>query len=184
MGIEHFSKLGAQVEAVMALDHADCDKAEYADRVRAANLVYFSGGKPAYLRQTLEGTALWRAVEEVLARGGVFAGCSAGAMIMGAYVPDFSSRMGMPSVRQWQPSFALVPQAIVIPHYNEFPEMMSGLMFRNRPEGTFVIGIDGHTALVGSGEDWHALGKGRVTIRRGSESHKYSDGQKVILVEK
>src|SRR5512142_2572308 len=122
MGVEHFSNLSAQVESVMALDRADCDKADNADRVRAANLVYFSGGKPAYLRQTLEGTALWRAVEAVLARGGVLAGCSAGAMILGAYVPDFSSRMGMPSVREWQPSFALVPHAIVIPHYNEFPE--------------------------------------------------------------
>ncbi len=165
----------------MALDHADCDDPANADRVRAADLVYFSGGKPAYLHQTLEGTMLWKAVEEVLARGGVLAGCSAGAMIMGAYVPDFSSRMGMPSVREWQPAFALVPHAIVIPHYNEFPEMMSGLMFRNRPEGTYVIGVDGHTALVGSGDDWQVMGQGRVTIRHGSDARRYTDGQKVEL---
>ncbi len=181
MGVEHFTKLGVQVDGIMALDHADCDDPATADRVRAANLVYFSGGKPDYLRRTLQGTALWRAVEEVLARGGVLAGCSAGAMIMGGYVPDFSSRMGVPSIRKWEPAFALVPTAIVVPHYNEFPEMVSGLMFRGRPEGTFVIGIDGNTALVGSGEDWQVMGRGRVTIRHGSESQRYTDGQRVII---
>ncbi|MGB8645380.1 MAG: Type 1 glutamine amidotransferase-like domain-containing protein [Anaerolineae bacterium] len=182
MGVEHFTNLGAQVEGVMALDRAGCESPEHADRVRAANLVYFSGGKPDYLYQTLAGSAVWSAVQEVLARGGMLAGCSAGAMIMGAYVPEFNSRFGVPSVNRWQEAFALVPHAIVAPHYNEFPEMMVNLIFGHRPADTYLIGVDGHTALVGQGEQWQAVGAGRVTVRHGPATHRYTAGQAVALV--
>ncbi len=180
MGEEHFRALGAQVQVVMALDRAGCDDPAAADRVRSANLVYFSGGKPDYLRQTLEETALWSAVLDVLARGGVLAGCSAGAMIMGAYVPGFIGRSPS-SHNRWNPSFGLVPDAIVIPHYNEFPEPMVSLMFGGRPRGTFVIGVDAHTALVGNDNDWQVFGAGRVTVREGRATKRYTSGQRVTL---
>ncbi|HEX7587132.1 MAG TPA: Type 1 glutamine amidotransferase-like domain-containing protein, partial [Anaerolineae bacterium] len=166
MGIDHFTRLGAQAEAVMALDRAGCADPELAERVRAANLVYFSGGKPDYLYNTLVDTPVWRAVKDVLARGGVVAGCSAGAMIMGAYVPVFAMRVGIPTIGQWQSGFGLVPDAIIAPHYNEFPEVFSTLLFGGRPEGSFLIGIDAETALVGSNGNWKVMGARRVTIKR------------------
>ncbi len=181
MGIEHFTRHGAQVDGLLALDHAAMQDSANADRVRAANLVYFSGGKPDYLRQALEGTAVWEAVQEVLGRGGVVAGCSAGAMIMGGYVPDFAMRFGPPSITRWNPSFGLIPNAIILPHYNEFPEMMVNLMSGRRPPGAYVIGIDGHTALVGNGETWEVMGAGRVTVRRERVVKRYAAGQPVSL---
>ncbi len=179
MGIDHFTRLGAQVDGLLALDHAACDDLANAERVRAANLIYFSGGKPDYLRQALDNTAVWSAVCQVLDRGGVVAGCSAGAMIMGSYVPEFSLRVGVPSVNRWHSSFGLLPGAVIAPHYNEFPEVMSNLIFGRRPEGTFLIGIDGHTALVGLDHSWQVLGTGRVTVRRGHSTKRYTAGQKV-----
>ena len=135
MGVDHFTRLGAQADGLLALDRAACDDPANADRVRAANLVYFSGGKPDYLRSTLDGTAVWSAVREVFDRGGVIAGCSAGAMILGGYVPEFSLKAGVPWINRWHASFALVPEAIVVPHYDEFPEVMVSLMFGRRPPG-------------------------------------------------
>lgn len=181
MGIDHFNRLGAQTDAVMTLDRAACADPALAERVRAANLIYFSGGKPDYLYSTLVDTPVWQAVTDVLARGGVVAGCSAGAMIMGAYVPVFSLRMGLPSIGKWQNGFALVPGAIIAPHYNEFPEMFTGLIFGGRPAGTFLIGVDADTALVGSNGKWKALGLRRVTLRRGRTTERYTHGQPVPL---
>src|SRR5512139_3129775 len=120
MGVDHFVRLGAQVDGVLALDRAACDNPANADRVRAANLVYFSGGKPDYLRSTLDGTAVWSAVRDVFEQGGVIAGCSAGAMIMGGFVPEFSTKIGVPWINRWRASFGLLPEAIVVPHYAEF----------------------------------------------------------------
>jgi cyanophycinase len=181
MGLDHFARLGARVDGLLALDRAACDDPTNAERVRAANLVYFSGGKPDYLRSTLDGTAVWAAVCDVFDRGGVIAGCSAGAMIMGGYVPEFSMKAGVPWINRWRASFALLPEAIVVPHYDEFPEVMVSLIFGRRPQGTFLIGIDGHTALVGLDHTWQVLGAGRVTVRRGRGTKRYTAGQSVSL---
>ena len=181
MGIDHFNRLGAQTDAVMALDRAACADAALAERVRAADLVYFSGGKPDYLYNTLVDTPVWNAVKDVLARGGVVAGCSAGAMIMGAYVPVFSRRLGMPSIGNWQNAFALVPSAIIAPHYNQFPEVFSGAMLSGRPAGTFLIGVDADTALVGLNGNWKVLGARRVTIKHEHTTQRYTQGEAVSL---
>ena len=181
MGTDHFARLGAQTEQVMALDRAGCADPALAARVRAANLVYFSGGKPDYLYDTLVDTPIWQAVTDVLARGGVVAGCSAGAMIMGAYVPVFTMRLGIPTISQWQGSFGLVPNAIVAPHYNEFPEVFSNLIFGGRPQETFLIGVDAETALVGSDGNWKAMGARRVTLKRDHATERYTEGQTVLF---
>jgi cyanophycinase len=182
MGVEHFSRLGAQAEAVMALDRATCADEALAERVRAANLVYFSGGKPDYLYDTLADTLVWEAVKAVLARGGVLAGCSAGAMILGGYLPVLSLRLGVPWVGKWQSGFALVPQCVVVPHYDEFPEPLLGLIFGRRPAGSFVIGVDAHTAVVGSNGSWNVMGSGRVTLRRDRKMMRYTQGQSVPVL--
>jgi len=180
-GIDHFTALGAKPIGVLALDRAACDAAQNADVVRDANLVYFSGGKPDYLHATLVDTAVWSAVEVVLNRGGVVAGCSAGAMIMGGYVPDFSLRFGVPFINRWQAAFGLVPGSIVVPHYNEFPEFMVNVMFGRRPADTFLIGVDAHTALIGLDGAWQVSGTGRVTVRHGRTTQRYTQGQTLSL---
>ena len=182
LGVDHFTRLGAQAIGLLALDRAACDDPANADRVRAADLVYFSGGKPDFLRRTLEGTAVWSAVRAVFDRGGLIAGCSAGAMIMGGYVPEFSLKAGVPWINRWQPSFGLLPDAIVMPHYDEFPEVMVSLMLGRRPSGSYLIGIDGHTALVGLDHTWQVLGAGRVTVRRGRAKQRYTAGRAVSLI--
>ena len=181
LGVDHFTYLGAQADGLLALDRAACDDPANADRVRTANLIYFSGGKPDYLRSTLEGTAVWSAVREVFDRRGVIAGCSAGAMILGGYVPDFSLKAGLPWINRWHVSFGLVPEAIIVPHYDEFPEVMVSLMFGRRPPGSYLIGIDGHTALVGYDHTWQVMGAGRVTVQRGRQKQRYTAGQRVSL---
>lgn len=181
MGVDHFNRLGAAATAVPAFDRSGCDDAANADIVQNANLVYFSGGKPDFLFNTLNGTRLWAAVRQVLDRGGVVAGCSAGAMIMGGHVPDFGSRFGMPSATRWQAAFGLIPNAIIAPHYNEFPEIMVNLVFGRRPAGSFLIGVDAHTALIGLNGTWQVSGAGRVTVRHGRKAQRYTVGQTVNL---
>ncbi|MBI5566345.1 MAG: Type 1 glutamine amidotransferase-like domain-containing protein [Chloroflexi bacterium] len=181
MGVAHFNRLGATATGVPAFDRSGCDDEANADIVSNANLVYFSGGKPDFLFNILNGTRLWAAVEQVLDRGGVVAGCSAGAMIMGGHVPDFGSRFGVPSVIRWQAAFGLIPKAIIAPHYNEFPEIMVTLIFGRRPAGSFLIGVDAHTALIGLNGAWQVGGTGRVTVRHGREKQRYTTGQTVNL---
>ncbi|MBI3537406.1 MAG: Type 1 glutamine amidotransferase-like domain-containing protein [Chloroflexi bacterium] len=181
MGAKHFSRLGARVDALLALTREDCARVEFIQCVRAANLIYFSGGKPAYLYETLVKTQLWDAVRAVFDRGGVIAGCSAGAMIMGAHVPHFTRKLGIPSVEKWRAGFALVPRAIIVPHYNEFPEVMLKLFTGATPRDAFIIGIDAETALVGNNSAFQVMGAGRVTIRRDGKVERFRAGENVSL---
>jgi cyanophycinase len=132
------------------------------------------------LLKTLIDTPVWAAVKAVYDRGGVIAGCSAGAMIMGAQVPSFKMRLGLPLIDRWQPAFGLLPNAIVVPHYNEFPEFVSRLMFRI-PNGSIMIGVDANTALVGSNGTWMVMGQLRVTLRIDGKTTRYLNGQAVPL---
>jgi len=164
MGEAHFRALGAQVEAVPARTRADCLDPEIARRIAAADLVYFSGGKPDYLMAALAQTRAWEAVLALVQRGGVVAGCSAGAMILGAFIPGFRLRQLPGREALWTPGFGLVPHAIVIPHFNEIPRTVVRAWTALRPAGTRTIGVDAGTALVGRPGAWRVLGEGSVTI--------------------
>src|SRR6266699_2980152 len=176
MGVEHFSQLGAIVEPVMLLRRADADNSKIVAQIAAANFVYLSGGKPRYLLETLQGTAAWDAIVNVLAAGGVVAGCSAGAMVLGGEVFDF------PQVWRTIPALGLVPGIAVIPHFDELPSVMVGTITRGRRKTT-VVGIDGTTALVGSGPQWIVDGRGGVTVFTKNGKQRYTEGEIVPLDE-
>jgi cyanophycinase-like exopeptidase len=179
MGKAHFSSLGALVEAVPARTRADCLDPEVARRIASADLVYFSGGNPAYLLAALTQTPAWEAVIALLQRGGVVAGCSAGAMILGAFIPGFRLRQLPGREALWTAAFGLVPQSIVVPHFNEIPRGVVRAWLALRPSGTLAIGVDAGTALVGRPGAWHVLGEGSVTIADGEGERAYASGERL-----
>lgn len=173
LGVNHFTRLGAQVEALPIIDRASACDERWVERIRGANMVYLSGGKPDYLHATLADTPAWDAIMAVHQTGGMVSGGSAGAMIMGDHLPGFP---------RWQAAFGLLPDAIIIPHFDELPRYLLYLIEKALPKGKLLIGIEGDTALV-VGPDCHiALGQKGVTIfipggRR--EKRRYTDGQAI-----
>jgi cyanophycinase len=174
MGVEHFSQLGVQVEPVMLQTREDANTTEIVTRLASANFVYFSGGKPHYLLQTLKETLAWQAIKNIFVTGGVIAGCSAGAMVMGGVI------FGFPQFWQTQKALALVPDIAVIPHFNELPTMLSQTIDRLDVTET-IVGIDGSTALVWGKGAWTVRGKGSVTVFQKPEKIRYTTGQQVTL---
>jgi cyanophycinase len=169
LGVDHFSQLGAQVEAVRVIDRVTAQDSSLAERVRSANFVYLSGGKPAYLYNTLYSTPVWEAITGVLQRGGVVAGCSAGAMIFGERIPTslFSNN--------WQPAFNFLPGAFIIPHFDEIPRMMLHGM-RLVAGKLKVVGIEGSTALVCGLDGVSVQGSGSVALIDDGHETKFNAG--------
>lgn len=173
LGIEHFSRLGAQVEAVGVVDRSSAEDESLAARIRAANFVYLSGGKPGYLYEALNGTRAWAAIESVLYDGGVVAGCSAGAMIFGERYPNF------PIPWSWHPAFNYLPGAVIVPHFDEinagFVSAIKGLL------GTSILlGIEGNTALVRRAGQFTVVGSGGVVVWN-TQKKRYLNGAVVEL---
>lgn len=174
MGVDHFTRLGAEVQPVMLLDRKDAENPAIAEQIAAANFVYFSGGKPRYLLETLQGTAAWQAVLRVYESGGVVAGCSAGAMVMGGSLFD------VPQIWRTLPALGLVPGIIVIPHFDELPGIFATVT-SNVQHGTTIVGIDGMTALVQADGQRTVHGRGGVTVFTEKSKTRYTAGQQVIL---
>ena len=159
LGTRHFSRLGAECEPVEVIDRATAMNESLTQRISRANFVDLSEGDPQYLYQTLEGTQAWTAISGVLQKGGLVAGCSAGAMIWGEQIPSLK-----PPPFRWRPGFNAIPGTTIIPHFDDPPgwvlAVFKAISF-SRP--TFV-GIEGHTALVASDGKLQVVGKGAVTI--------------------
>ena len=166
MGEAHFRGLSADVEALRIIDRATADDEGMATTVAAADLVYLSGGKPPHLLDSLRGTHTWRATQRVLASGGVVAGCSAGAMIMGGWIPNW------PALTSRRRALALVPNAIILPHFDEMFGRLAGLTQLSRPDGAFLLGIDGMTGLLVGTDGWRVLGARRVVFDDGARRHE------------
>ena len=175
MGVAHFGALGAEVEPVLVRDRDGAEDAAAAQAVSEADLIYLSGGKPAYLLAALDGTAVGRAIAAAHERGATLAGCSAGAMALAGNAFAFRIKV-VPWLLRWRSGLGFVPGASVVPHYDAWPEPMSVLIALQAPRGSVVLGIDEETAAVGRDGAWQVHGRSRVTVWRGHRRERYRAG--------
>lgn len=178
MGMEHFQRLGADVHAVRIIDRASAEDARWEPLLEGADLVYFSGGDPGYLYETMRGSRAWNALQRAWGRGAVYAGCSAGAMILGKRIPSFR-------LAGTQDGFGVVPATFIVPHFDAIPGIWKPLVVvlqKGLKKGERMIGVDENTALVGClGGEWTVMGQSKVHIfsREGSET--FRNGQTLRL---
>jgi len=176
MGTAHFAALGAEVEPVFVRDRTEADDPAAAQAVGEADLIYFSGGKPGYLRRVLQGTAVGAALQGAHDRGAVLAGCSAGAMILAEHAFEFRWRL-VPWPLRWARGLGFAPGVSVVPHYDAWPEPLSALIAFQAPRGSVVLGIDEETAVVGRDGAWQVHGAARVTVWRGRHREHFRAGE-------
>jgi cyanophycinase len=181
MGVEHFRKLGAHVEALPIIDRASADDPKWAKLIESADLIYFSGGDPLYLCRTLIDTRTWAAVENAWARGAVFAGCSAGAMILGVGVPDVQS----PDLAVY-PAFNRIANAFILPHFDRLEDFRPGVTELIRSwlaDGQYALGIDENTALIGHiGGEWEVMGAAGASLLTRRSTARYAAGNRLTLL--
>jgi cyanophycinase len=160
LGISQAERLGVEPVIIPVKDRADADDPDMAWLVAGAGLVYLSGGDPAYLADALRHSAVWTAIVEAWRAGAALAGCSAGAMVLTAWVP----RLRNPG-QEGTPGLGLLPHLRVIPHFDLFAARWPDLLERFlSPSGTgfTVVGVEEETALVGGPHDWTVQGRQSV----------------------
>jgi cyanophycinase len=180
MGEEHFERLGAEVASLKLTNRNEAEQAGFAGQIEQADLIYFSGGKPHYLYETLNGTKAWEAVRKATTRGAAFAGCSAGAMFIGEFLPDLRTF----GLRQ-QRAFGILPGSHIIPHFDlisTWRGLSIPLLQSLLPENEYLLGLDEDTALVGKlGQDWTVMGRQKVYIITKHEAASFTNGKKLRL---
>ena len=167
MGAEHYTRLGLAPQVLPLKVRDDASRPEIVDAVADSRIIFFSGGNPGYLAETLRDTPFWEAVRDALAHGTAFGGCSAGASAVGSIAPDVtSSTINLDDLR-WVPGLPLFTRAVTPTHFDAVETFFPGLrqyIFDSRPPDNILFGIDEETAACGDGTSWTVLGRGAVTI--------------------
>ena len=178
MGVKHFEDLGAEVSPVRIIDRKTANDPQWCSALEKADLIYFSGGNPDYLYETLNGSSAWNAVQRAWERGSIYAGCSAGAMILGTRIPG----LHLSGMRE---GFGLVPATYIMPHFDAIPAIWKPAVLalqRQLKTGEHMIGIDEDTALIGRrGGEWIVKGMGKVHIFSGDGKTSYASNETLTL---
>lgn len=174
LGVQHFQDLGAQVSPVRIIDRESANDPQWEPLLESADLIYFSGGDPGYLYETMKDSCAWRAAQRAWERGAIYAGCSAGAMILARRMPSFR-------LAGTQEGFGIVPATFIVPHFDAIPGIWKPIVFglqRQLKKGERLIGVDENTALIGKlGSEWTVKGKSKVHVYRRDGRMSYTNGE-------
>jgi len=182
MGLEHFKRLGLKAEIVNLKTAKDLDNDGIVDQINQASLVYFSGGNPAYLSKLFSGSKFWESLLKAVQGGVSFAGCSAGANMLGARVFDNTVNELSEKLLATK-GLGLYQTAVFCPHWDAMDKYMPGStqFMIDSFEDYKMVGIDEDTAMVGDGINFKVHGKGQVQLLEMFTTQAYKPGQSLVI---
>ena len=181
LGLTQAKAIGVEATYLPIYTREDAFNQKYVDSVTNSALMYMSGGDPHHLAEVLIDTPLWSAIVENWRTGASLAGCSAGAMVLSAHIPNF--RLLKKTATQ---GLNLLPEIRVIPHFNKFfkwiPESAAKVLL-HVPDNSILIGIDELTAIVKRSGDteWVVVGAAKAHVLKGLPDQQLDDGERIKL---
>jgi cyanophycinase-like exopeptidase len=181
LGLRQAKSIGVEATYLPIFTREDAFNQKYVDTVANSALMYMSGGDPHHLAQVLIDTPLWDAILENWKTGASLAGCSAGAMVLSAHIPNFRLLKKSPTA-----GLNLLPEIRVIPHFNKFfkwiPESAAKVLL-HVPDNSILIGVDELTAIVKRSGDteWVVIGAAKVHVLKGLPDQQLHDGERINL---
>jgi len=185
---EYFRRLGASDAANLTVStREEADRPETYDAIAGAGALFIKGGDQAKYLAAWAGTAAERAMTDLYRAGGVVAGTSAGAHILGSVVYDARKGSVYPeeAIRDahdrhitFRDDFVgLVPGALVDTHFTARGRIVRllSMMARLGSGGRDVLGVglDENTAmLIGPDMKGVVAGEGAVTIVRRTDASR------------
>ena len=164
----HFSSLGIEHKHIEARNRQDLNTNAVIDEIKHSNFIYFSGGSPTHLYDSIHNSAFSVELKKVENRG-IIAGCSAGAMIMGEKMIKGTG-------------LNYLQNTIVIPHYGEsfYSWISNTVKVLNRGKYKLLC-LEKDTYFIKDKNQLRVLGKQQVHIIYKKEHYSFSDGDKIDL---
>jgi cyanophycinase len=143
-----------------AKSRAEADTAAFVEPLKKATAVWIAGGDQERLARLCSGTKLATAVRDLLARGGVVGGISAGAAVMSQVM----IRDGSNHEAAVGSGFGLIDGAIVDQHFSQRGRYARLLgLLEDRPN-LVGLGVDEETSLIVQGNHLRVMGNARATV--------------------
>jgi hypothetical protein len=170
-------------------------------RIRDARLVFTGPGSPSYALRQWAGSEIPRLLADKLARGGAVTMASAAALTLGRYTIPVYEIYKVGEAPRWLEGLDLLTPlglpVAVVPHYDNaeggnhdtrfcyLGERRLQMLEAELPADVFILGVDGHTALVldldaGTGS---VKGLGVVTVRKDGRATVFPAGSEMTIAE-
>ncbi len=151
------------------------DTEEFVRPLREATGVWFDGGRQWNLVDSYGNTLAEKEFRKVLDRGGVIAGTSAGATIMGDYLVRGAvagPEIVMPTEPEHQHGFGFVRHSAIDQHINTRNRWddLTPVVQKN-PE-LLGIGLSESTAIIVTGDRFEVMGKWKVAVHDNSRLYQ------------
>lgn len=164
-GLRQFRAAGATNLTVLhTYDRDEADTEEFVQPIREASGVWFGGGRQWRLADSYLNTKTHEALWELLDRGGVIGGSSAGATIQGSYLARGDTRTNTVMMGDHEAGLGFVKNVAIDQHLlrrNRHFDLLE--ITQARPE-LLGIGIDENTAIVVKGDEFEVIGQSYVVI--------------------
>tara|TARA_Y100000817_G_scaffold126131_1_gene98873 strand:- start:277 stop:948 length:672 start_codon:yes stop_codon:yes gene_type:complete len=168
LAINHFKDLNVSHKHIDARNREDLNQGYVIEEMKKSNFVFFSGGSPTHLYDSIHDSKFSTELHDIEKRG-IIAGCSAGAMIMGE---KMIKGVGL----------NYLPNTIVIPHYGEsfYSWISNTVKVLNRGKYKLLC-LEKDTYFIKDSDQLSVLGKQNVHIIYNKEHYTFSDGDKIEL---
>lgn len=149
-------------------DREEANSDEFVQPLREASAVWFGGGRQWRLVDSYADTKAEELFWEVLKRGGVIGGSSAGATIQGSYLARGDTKNNQIMMGDHEEGFGFIQNIAIDQHVlarNRQFDMFD--ILKNRPE-LLGVSIDEGTAMVVQGNQFEVIGDSYVIVYDGS----------------
>ena len=166
-GLAQFRQAGARnLQLLHTLERRIADSEAFVAPLKTARGVFLFGGTNAYLAEAYIGTRTHDALRDVLRRGGVVAGSSAGAEIQGSFMPrgQTGDENGTVLIGDHTTGFGFLPGTAVDAHVLVLNRHFDMLEILRRDPSLLGIGLDEQTAIVVRGQEFEVMGRSYVAI--------------------
>jgi cyanophycinase len=153
-------------------DPREADSAAFVSALREASAVFLTGGRQWRLADAYLGTRTQLEIENVLRRGGVVAGSSAGATIQGSLLVRGNSDPDDPNILlgDHRQGFGLLRHTAIDQHLLKRHRESDLLTVLKRHPSVLGIGIDEDTCLWVEQDEFTVVGRGGVVVYDGAAS--------------
>ncbi len=164
-GLATFRNQGARKLTVLhTYDPAEADTDDFVKPLKEARGVWFGGGRQWRLVDAYGGTQTEVAIREVLDRGGVIGGSSAGATIQGSYLARGDTRTNTIMMGDHVEGFGYVKNVAIDQHVLRRNRQFDLIEVIEAHPELLGIGIDENTAIVVQGDSFEVIGESYVLI--------------------
>jgi len=179
-----WKKLGlTNVHMLHTADPKVADTEEFAKVLRDAKGVWFDGGRQWNIVDSYANTLTLREFHNVLARGGVIGGSSAGATIQGDYLVRGAiagSEIVMTPEPQHEHGFAFLRKSAIDQHINTRNRWDDIIPVIKKYPDLLGIGLSEGTAIVVTGDRFQVIGKWKVAVH--DNTHVYQPWEKPYYI--